>query len=159
MDNQESNTNFGVSCQQSNTNVEYSPISDQPSNTPRRSDQVIYAVIHGGQIIAPNACFSADDDKHNVMIILMKNEQEGGRMRLFVDGVMIYQVAITRRKTQGHVELCIDRKTVEFFYDLNQAPLKFFFRTKIDGGGGSEIYEEASKWVEGYYTLLILGAA
>ncbi|KAH0462673.1 hypothetical protein IEQ34_010248 [Dendrobium chrysotoxum] len=140
----------------SNTNVEDSQTDTPQSNPSRRSDQVIHARKNGDNFRATRARFSADGNEHNVDIIFESTEQEGLKMSLFIDEKRLYLVNITSRKVQGNVEFNIDGMAVDLFWDLKKSPMRFLFRTKIVGGGGSEIYEESSDWVEGYYTLLIL---
>ncbi|PKU81728.1 hypothetical protein MA16_Dca018670 [Dendrobium catenatum] len=141
----------------SNTNVEDSHTESPQSNTSRRSDQVIHARKNGDNFRATKARFSAGGNQHIVDIIFERTDQGSLKMSLFIDGERLYMVYITSRKTEGNAEFNIDGMAVDLFWDLKKSPMRFLFRTKIVGGGGSEIYEESSDWVEGYYTLLILG--
>ncbi|PKU82231.1 hypothetical protein MA16_Dca013423 [Dendrobium catenatum] len=163
-ENQESNTNVEDSQkdnEQSKTNMEDSSLDKGQSSTRRTSDQVIRAINNGGQFAAPNARFSAKGQEHNVTISLRITDRvESWVMRLIVDGVILYELRITvlsRSNWQGTNKLSIDGMTVDFSWDLDGDPMKFFFRSKIDGVGGPETYDESSEWNEGYYTLLILG--
>ncbi|PKU82230.1 hypothetical protein MA16_Dca013422 [Dendrobium catenatum] len=139
------------------TEVEDSQICNKQSNTEEKSDQVISTTRFGGLFTAPNARFSADGKQHNVQIGVEDNEGGGWTMRFFMDGEIFYEVVIRRENVRWNVEFYIDGVAVDFYWDLSKSPNKFLFRSKIIGGGGSEIIEEWSEWCEGYYTLLILG--
>ncbi|PKU60518.1 hypothetical protein MA16_Dca028457 [Dendrobium catenatum] len=135
------------------------PRHDFPVPEPRFAEHKIHIRRSGGVFTAPKACFSPNGKQHNVQIIV-KESEEGGILRLHIDGKKEFEVG-TRRGFRGNAELYVDGMAVHFCWDLIQCPMKFSFRTKVGGEDTtrwSEIYEESSNRREaGFYSLLMFG--